>query len=125
MDWRVQRWLRLCEQAVTTHTQLNNNILKFEYLLQQVLNGIYQMNLPASFKKVENSTKPAADKEFKQANAGYEGERKGGNKKKRKSENGNRNIKKIRTRQIFCSRSGQIMERYFQQTISARQTNLG
>ena len=52
VDRRVQRWLRSCEQAVTTPMQVNDNILNFDDLLEQILNGVFQMNLPASFKKV-------------------------------------------------------------------------
>jgi hypothetical protein len=59
VDWRVQTWLRLCKQASITCTQVNNNILKFEDLLKQVLNGAFQMKMPASFKKVANSFKNA------------------------------------------------------------------
>jgi hypothetical protein len=33
LDWRVQRWLRLCEQASIARTQVNDNILEFKDLL--------------------------------------------------------------------------------------------
>jgi hypothetical protein len=52
------------------------------------------MILPASFKKVINSSKTAAVKETKHATTGNEGEGSGGNKKKRKSQNGNGNLVK-------------------------------
>ncbi len=85
VNWRVQRWLRSCKQASIACTQVNNNVLKFEDLLEQVLNGAFQMNLPASFKKVANSSKTVATKESKHATAGNEGKGNGGNKKKCKS----------------------------------------
>jgi hypothetical protein len=92
VDQRVQRWLRLCKQASIARTQVNDNVLKFEDLLKQVLNGTFQMNLSASFKKVVNSSKTAAVKETKHATAGNEGEGNGGNKKKRKSKKNNGNL---------------------------------
>jgi hypothetical protein len=55
VDRTVQRWLRLCKQASIARTQVNVNVLKFKDLLEQVLNSAFQMNLPASFKKVANS----------------------------------------------------------------------
>ncbi len=89
VDWRVQRWLRLRKQASIALTQVNDNVLKFEDLLKQVLNGAFQMNLPASFKKVVNSSKTAAAKETKHATAGNEGVGSSGNKKKHESKNSN------------------------------------
>jgi hypothetical protein len=91
VDQRVQRWLRLCEQASIACTQVNDNVLKFVDILEQMLNGAFQMNLPASFKKVANSSNK---EETNHATAGNEGEGNGGNKKKRKSKNGNGNLVK-------------------------------
>ncbi len=67
VELRVQRWLRSCKQASISRAQVNNNVLKFEDLLKQVLNSAFQMNLPASFKKVANSSKTAAAEETKHA----------------------------------------------------------
>ena len=50
--------LRLCEQVVTTHTQVNDNILNVKDLFEQVLHRVFQMNLPASFKKVVIPPRP-------------------------------------------------------------------
>jgi hypothetical protein len=94
VDQRVQRWLRLCRQASIACTQVNNNVLKFEELLEQVLNDAFQINLPASFKKAANSFKTAAVKETKHATAGNKGEGNGGNKMKRKSKKSNGNFVK-------------------------------
>jgi hypothetical protein len=87
VDRRVQRWLRSCEQASIAHTQVNNKVL-----VKQVLNVAFQMNLPASFKKVANSSKTAAADETKHTSVGNKGEGNGGNKKKHKSKNGNGNL---------------------------------
>jgi hypothetical protein len=91
VDRRVQRWFRSCEQASIARTQVNNNVLKFKDLLEQVLNGAFQMNLPASFKKVANSFNK---EETNHATAGNEGKGNGGNKKKHRSKNGNNNLVK-------------------------------
>jgi hypothetical protein len=92
VDWRVQRWLRSCKQASIARTQVNDNVLEFKDLLEQVLNGAFQMNLPASFKKVAISSKKAAAEETNHATAGNEGKGNNGNKKKRKSKNSNGNL---------------------------------
>ena len=84
----------MCEQEVTTCTQVIDNILDFGDLLEQVLNGVFQMNLPASFKKVVIPTKPAAIDEFKQAATENKGEGNGGNKKKQTNKNSNGNLVK-------------------------------
>jgi hypothetical protein len=88
---RVQRWLRSCEQASIACTQVNNNVLKFKDLLKQVLNGAFQMNFPASFKKVANSSNK---EETNHATTGNEGKGNNGNKNKRRIKNGNGNLVK-------------------------------
>jgi hypothetical protein len=67
---RVQRWPRMCEQASIPCTQVNDNILNFDDVLDQVLNGFFQMNLPPSFKKIENSSRNAPSVKPKEANVG-------------------------------------------------------
>jgi hypothetical protein len=89
VDQRVQRWLRSCKQASIVRTQVNSNVLKFKDLLEQVLNGAFQMNLPASFKKVANLSNK---EETNHATAIIKGKGNGGNKKKHKSKNGNGNL---------------------------------
>ncbi len=69
IDRRVQRWLRMCKQASISCKQVNNNILSFSKLLDQILNGSFQMNLPASFKNIQKSPRNAPPVEPKQANA--------------------------------------------------------
>jgi hypothetical protein len=80
----------MCKQASISCKQVNDNILNFDNLLDQVLNEAFQMNHPASFKKIQNSPRNAPSVKPKQANAWNKGEN-GGNKKKQKSENGNGN----------------------------------
>ncbi len=120
VDWRVQRWLRSCKQASIECTQVNNNVLKFKDLLKQVRNGAFQMNLPASLKKVANSSKTAAAKEPK--TTGNEGKGNGGNKKKCKSKNGNGNlVKNLAQGKDFCIGYRQILEGHFQETVPTGQ----
>jgi hypothetical protein len=88
---RVQRWLRMCEQASISCTQVHDNILNFNDLLDQVLNGSFQMNLLASFKKIMKSPQNAPSVEPKHANTGNKGEGFGRNRKKHKDKNRNGN----------------------------------
>jgi hypothetical protein len=85
IDRRVQRWLRMCEQVSISCTQEIDNVLNFDNLIDQVLNGSFQMNLPASFKKIDYSPRNAPSIEPKQANVGRKGEGNGRNRKKRKN----------------------------------------
>ena len=72
----------------------DSNILNFDKLLEQILNGVFQMNLPASFKKVVIPSKTTAIDEFKQVAAGNNGVGNGDNKKRQKNKNGNGNLVK-------------------------------
>jgi hypothetical protein len=51
---RVQRWLRMCEQVTISCTQVNDSVPDFDDLTEEILNESFQMNLPMSFKKIEN-----------------------------------------------------------------------
>ncbi len=81
----------MCEQASISCTQVHDNILNFNDLLDQVLNGSFQMNLLASFKKIMKSPQNAPSVEPKHANTGNKGEGFGRNRKKHKDKNRNGN----------------------------------
>jgi hypothetical protein len=87
----------LYKQASFSRTQVNDNILKFKDLLKQVLNGVFNLNLPAAFKKIKKPTKTAAVDENKQAAAGNDEKGNGGNRRKCKNMNGNSNLVKNKT----------------------------
>jgi hypothetical protein len=90
VDRRVQRWLRSCQNATLSRSHVNDNILDFDNLLEQVLNGSFHMVLPPSFKKVDVTPKLDA-----KTSGNDEKEPKGdpnNSKKKRKSEDGNGNL---------------------------------
>mgnify|MGYP006177327177 FL=1 len=94
VDRRVQRWLKMCENCTMTRKSVNDKVIDFEDLLEQVLNGSFTMNLPPSFKIVQAGTD--APNDAKQAVArGAKEEGKGeGRGKKRKGDNGNGNLVK-------------------------------
>jgi hypothetical protein len=79
----------MCEQATILRTQVNGNILNFDNLLEEILNGSFHMLLPATFKKIVNAN-PADN--TKQACSRVNGDENGRDKKKRKSKNGNGNL---------------------------------
>ena len=105
--------MRSCKQASIACTQVNDKVLKFEDLLDQVLNGAFQMNLPASFKKVKNSFKTAAVEETKHTTAGNVGEGSGGNKKKCKGNNGNGNVENLEQDKDFAMATGEFWKEPF------------
>jgi hypothetical protein len=90
-------WLSSCKQTSFSCTQVNDNILELKDLLEQVLNGVFNLNLPAAFKKIKDPAKTAAVDENKQAAAGNDEKGNGSNRRKRKNENGNGNLVKNKT----------------------------
>jgi hypothetical protein len=76
----------MCEQATILRTQVNVNVLNFDNLLREVLNGSSNMSLPATFKKIVKAN-PADNP--KQASSRVKGEGNGRDKKKRESKNRN------------------------------------
>ncbi len=104
----------MCEQASISCTQVNNNILNCNDLLDHVLNESFQKNLPASFKKIENSSRNAPSIEPKQANAENKGDGNGGNRKKRKSKNRNGNqVKNSAQNEDFMVAEGKTWKETF------------
>jgi hypothetical protein len=79
----------MCEQVTISRAQVNNNVLNFDDLIDMVLNGSCHMKLPATFKKIVNPN-PAVN--IKQASSKVDRKGNGGDKKKRKSKNGNGNL---------------------------------
>ncbi len=79
----------MCEQVTISRTQLNNKVLDFNNLFKEVSNGSFNMSLPTTFKKFLNA-KP--DDNAKQANSRVKGDRRGGNKLKRRNKNGKSNL---------------------------------
>ena len=77
-----------------TRTSVNDAVLKFKDLLEQVLDGSFNMNLPPSFKVIQVKTKSKSIDDAKPAAAAAAGDGKGGRGKKRKGENGNGNLVK-------------------------------
>ena len=57
VDRRVQRWLWTCQNAILSQTHVNDNVLDFENLLEQVRNGSFHIVLPVSFRKIEVAPK--------------------------------------------------------------------
>lgn len=118
VDRRVQRWLRMCEACTMTRTSVNDNVLDFEDLLEQVLNGSFNMNLPPSFKVIEVETKAESTNGAKPAAAAAE-DGKGGRGKKRKGENSNGNLVKNPAQdEDFAMKSGESWQETFSKQLA-------
>ena len=92
MDRRVQRWLRTCQNAILSRTHVNDNVLDFENLLEQVLNGSFHIILPASFRKIEVAPKSEITSAIKRTpggNISKDPDPNPSKKGKRRSEDGN------------------------------------
>ncbi len=71
----------MCEQATILRTQVNDKMLNFGDLVEEILNGSFHMSLPAAFKKIVNAN--LADN-AKQASSRVDREGNSRDKKKRK-----------------------------------------
>jgi hypothetical protein len=106
----------MCEAATMTRSSVNDNVLNFDDLLEQVLNGSFYMNLPASFKKIKVEPKiEAASNAKPTAGARNDGEGKGASRgKKRKNENGNGNPVTNSTQdKDFATKAGESWQETF------------
>jgi hypothetical protein len=106
----------MCEAATMTRSSVNNNVLNFDDLLKRVLKGLFYMNLPASFKKIEVEPKiEAASNTKPAAGARNDGEGKGaGRGKKRKNKNGNGNPVMNSTQdKDFATKAGESWQETF------------
>ena len=55
VDRRIQRWLGMCERATVSRTQVDDRVLQFDNLMEDILNGQFNMTLPVTFKKVQSN----------------------------------------------------------------------
>lgn len=65
VDNRFQRWLRSCEDAKEARYQVNDAVLDFLDIIENILNKTFVINLPTTFRKVmakpETATAPSAN----------------------------------------------------------------
>ena len=55
VDKRIQRWFGMCERAPVSRSQVDDRVLQFDSLMEDILNGQFIMTLPATFKKVQGN----------------------------------------------------------------------
>ena len=55
VDRRIQRWFSMCERATVSRSQVDNRVLQFDSLMEDILNGQFIKTLPATFKKVQGN----------------------------------------------------------------------
>jgi hypothetical protein len=55
VDRRIQRWLGMCERTTVSRSQVDDRVLQFDNLLEDILNGQFNMTLPVTFKKVQGN----------------------------------------------------------------------
>jgi hypothetical protein len=55
VDRRIQRWLGMCERATVSRSQVDDRVLQFDNLMEDILNGQFNMTLPVTFRKVQGN----------------------------------------------------------------------
>jgi hypothetical protein len=55
VDRRIQRWFGMCERVTVSRSQVDDRVLQFNSLMEDILNGQFIMTLPATFKKVKGN----------------------------------------------------------------------
>jgi hypothetical protein len=111
LDMRVQRWLLSCKQAVNSCTEVNDRVLNFKDLINDVLNSTFNLSLPPAFKKVNASNDYSAT-EVAEQSKNKEGRRGGGNKRKKKDGDGNM-VKNMGQHGDFKLAAGESWKRTF------------
>jgi hypothetical protein len=59
---RVQHWMKMCKQAYHTRAEVKDSVLRFNNLIDKVLNGTFHLILPSTFKKVQGTISVAESK---------------------------------------------------------------
>ena len=52
---RIQRWFGMCERTTVSRSQVDDRVLQFDSLMEDILNGQFIMTLPVTFKKVQGN----------------------------------------------------------------------
>jgi len=56
VDRIIQRWFGMCERATVSRSQVDDRVLQFDSLMEDILNGQFIMTLlPTTFKKVQGN----------------------------------------------------------------------
>ena len=53
IDRRLQHYFGMCEHATVSRSQVNNRVLQFCSLMEDLINGQFIMTLPATFKNIQ------------------------------------------------------------------------
>jgi hypothetical protein len=53
IDQRFQCWLGMCKHVVVSRSQVGVRVLQFDNTIEDILNGQFNMKLPATFKKIK------------------------------------------------------------------------
>jgi hypothetical protein len=67
---RVQQWLCMCEQGFHTSAEVNDQVLQFKDLIDEVLNVTFHLILPSTVKKVQGTISIADNKNGKPKKGG-------------------------------------------------------
>jgi hypothetical protein len=52
---RFQRWLGMCKHTTVSQSQANNQVLQFNSVMEDILDGQFDMTLSATFKKIKSN----------------------------------------------------------------------
>ncbi len=55
VDRRFQCWLSMCKLATVSRSQVDDRVLHFDLIIDDILNGQFSTILPATFKKVNGN----------------------------------------------------------------------
>ena len=108
IDRRVQRWLTMCELASVSRSQVDDRVLLFDAIVEDILNGQFHLSLPATFKKINNSnsiTVAAKDDETKDSG--------GGGKRRKKNQEAGNAVKNNEQLKEFKPASGESWDKNF------------
>jgi hypothetical protein len=70
IDRRFQCWLSMCKLATVSCSQVDNRVLHFDSIIDDILNGQFRTILPATFKKVNGNPNIVRTARSRETNTG-------------------------------------------------------
>ncbi len=104
---RLQRWLTMCELASVSCSQVDYRVLFFDGIVNDVLNGHFNLTLPTTFKKVNGSSCIVASTKDEETKSG------GGGKRRKKNQEAGNAVKNTEQLDEFKLASGESWDKNF------------
>jgi hypothetical protein len=107
INHHLQRWLTMCEPASVSCSQVDDRVLFFDGIVNNVLNGQFNLTLPTTFKKVNGSSSTVGSTEDNETKSS------GGGKRRKKNREAGNTVKHTEQLDEFKLASGESWDKNF------------